>query len=76
MISIRIKLMGMLQSKTPADGTLELPDSATIQSVLDSLAIDPDTVHVFTVDGDLTRDKSFSLEDGVELTVLPPVGGG
>ena len=76
MISIRIKLMGMLQSKTPEDGSLELPDSATILSVLDHLVIDPDTVHVFTVDGELTRDKSLLLEDGVELTVLPPVGGG
>ena len=76
MISIRIKLMGMLQSKTPENGNIELPESATIQSALDHLAIDPDTVHVFTLDGELTRDKSQLLEDGVELTVLPPVGGG
>ena len=76
MISIRIKLMGMLQNKTPADGILELPENATIQSVLDYLAIDSNTVHVFTVDGDLTRDKSFVLDDAAELTVLPPVGGG
>lgn len=76
MISIRIKLMGMLQSKTPKDGVLELADDSTILSVLGHLEIDPDTVHVFTVDGSLTRDKSFVLADGVELTILPPVGGG
>ncbi len=76
MISIRIKLMGMLQEKTPTDGRLDLPDDATIQSVLDSLVIDPATVHVFTIDGNLTRDKSTALKDDIELTVLPPVGGG
>ena len=76
MISIHIKLMGMLQDKTPLNGTLDLPDNATIQSVLDFLAIDSNTVHVFTVNGDLTRDKSLPLESGIELVVLPPVGGG
>ena len=35
-----------------------------------------ETVHVFTVNGSLTRDKSFALTDGLELTILPPVGGG
>ncbi len=76
MISIRIKLMGMLQSKTPPDGLLKLSDDATILTVLEHLDINPETVHVFTVDGTLTRDKSLALTDGVELTVLPPVGGG
>jgi sulfur carrier protein ThiS len=68
--------MGMLQHKSPADGMLELPDDATIRTVLERLEVDPETVHVFTVDGALTRDKSFGLTDGIELTVLPPVGGG
>ncbi|MCA9213081.1 MAG: MoaD/ThiS family protein [Planctomycetales bacterium] len=76
MITIRIKLMGMLQAKNLADGLLELPDDSTILSVLEHFDIDPETVHVFTLDGDLTRDKSTPLTDGIELTVLPPVGGG
>ena len=76
MISIRIRLMGMLQEKTPESGLLELTAGATILNVLEKLEIDPDSVHVFTIDGNLQRDKTHVLEDGVELTVLPPVGGG
>ncbi len=40
------------------------------------LDIPVDSVQVFTVNGELVRDKQRVLSDGNELTVLPPVGGG
>ena len=76
MISIQIKMMGMLQGKTPESGVLELAEGATIRSALEHLGVEADSVHVFTINGELTRDKTSLLEDGVELVVLPPVGGG
>ena len=73
---IRVKLMGMLRSRMPQAGELELTDGATIDQVLAALQIPSQSVHVFTVNGALERDKQRTLVDGDELTVLPPVGGG
>lgn len=75
-MKIHLKLMGMLKSKTPPDGTLELPDGATIMDVLTALDIPPDSVQTFTINGKFVHDKSHALTRGDELTVLPPVGGG
>jgi sulfur carrier protein ThiS len=73
---IRVKLMGMLKGHTPPGGELELPDGATIADALAALAIDPDTVQVFTVNGVLERDRARVLAENDEFSALPPVGGG
>jgi sulfur carrier protein ThiS len=75
-VIVRVKLMGVLKDKTPAGGQLTLDDGATIAQALDALQIAADSVHVFTVDGALERNKQRILSEGAELTVLPPVGGG
>lgn len=74
-MKIQVKLMGMLKEKAPDDG-LQLADGASIGDALDALGIDRESVHVFTINGQLVRDKARVLADGEELTVLPPVGGG
>lgn len=68
--------MGMLKDKGPTSGELELADDATIADSLVALQIPVESVHVFTVNGTLERDKTRILAEGDELTVLPPVGGG
>ena len=73
---IRIKLMGMLKDRAPADGQLELDDGGTITDALQHLEIPVDSVQVFTVNVNLELDKCRELSDDDELTVLPPVGGG
>ncbi|GIW94127.1 MAG: hypothetical protein KatS3mg110_2168 [Pirellulaceae bacterium] len=75
-MQIRVKLMGVLKEKTPPDGTLNVPDDATVASVLEQLKIDPGLVQACTVNGQWVRDRSRVLADGDELVVLPPVGGG
>ena len=75
-MQIKITLMGMLKDKTPAGDELELPDAATIEDALRALDISVETVQVFTVNGQLERDRSRELAANDELTVLPPVGGG
>ena len=75
-MQIQIKLMGMLRDQTPPEGVLELPDNADIEAALHALEIDPAGVHMFTVNGDIERNKQRTLTAGDELTVLPPVGGG
>ena len=75
-MQIRLKLMGMLKARTPAGGTLEVADGATIDDVLRALDIDPQAIRVFTVNGVLERDRRRVLDAGDELVVIPPVGGG
>ena len=75
-MNVQIKLMGMLKDKGPPNGELPLADDATIEDALVAMEIPVESVHVFTVNGTLERDKKRPLADGDELTVLPPVGGG
>ncbi|NIP84570.1 MAG: MoaD/ThiS family protein [Planctomycetales bacterium] len=75
-MKIRLKLMGMLKDKTPADGTLQLPEGATIASALAALEIPSHAVQVCTVNGTLQRDVNQPLAAEDELGVVPPVGGG
>jgi sulfur carrier protein ThiS len=75
-MQIRLKLMGMLKAKTPASGALEVAAGATIDDVLRALEIAPQTVRVFTVNGEFERDRSRVLAPNDELSAIPPVGGG
>ena len=73
---IRLKLMGMLKARTPPGGVIEMADGATIDDVLRTLDIAPQTVRVFTVNGAFERDRSRVLAPDDELAAIPPVGGG
>ncbi len=73
---VRLKLMGMLKAKTPASGAIEVTDGATIDDVLRALEIAPQSIRVFTVNGEFERDRSRVLAPNDELTAVPPVGGG
>jgi sulfur carrier protein ThiS len=73
---IQVHLMGMLKSKNPDNNALELTDGATIEQALIALDIPIDSVQVFTVNGQLIRDRTYPLSADDELSVLPPVGGG
>ena len=75
-MQVRIKLMGFLKEKTPADGALALSEQATIADELTQLEIPPTSVQVLTVNGSIERNRDRVLAEGDELTILPPVGGG
>lgn len=75
-MQIRLKLMGMLKAKMPATGALEVADGATIDDVLRALEIAPQSIRVFTVNGEFERDRSRVLAPNDELSAIPPVGGG
>jgi molybdopterin converting factor small subunit len=76
MIQVRVKLMGMFKEKTPAGGTLELADGATVATALDRLEIPSQSVQLVTLNGQLVRDLNRPIATDDELTILPPVGGG
>lgn len=73
---IQLKLMGVLKDRTPEDGALDLPDGSTINHALALLEIDSAPVQVMTVNSAIERDRERILNDGDELSVIPPVGGG
>ena len=75
-MKIQLKLMGILKDRTPPDGLLELVEGSRIEDVLRELTIDVKSIQVITVNGSLERDRTRVLEDGDELSVIPPVGGG
>ncbi len=75
-MKIQVKLMGILKDQTPADGTLELPEGATIADALATLQIAAHAVQICTVNGKLQRDVNTPLAADDELSVVPPVGGG
>ncbi len=75
MMQITVKLMGTLKPKQPST-PLELPAGATIEQVMEQLDVATNAVQVTTVNGQLIHDRRHALQDGDELTLLPPVGGG
>ena len=75
-MKIQVKLMGVLKDKNPPDHELELSDGDSIETALTALDIPIDSVQVFTINGQIVRDRGHALSEGDELTVLPPVGGG
>lgn len=75
-MEIRVKLLGILKQKSPNEGTIEVPDGGTIEDALVALGIPADSVSVFTVNGEIERDRRKPLSAGDDLSVLPPVGGG
>ena len=62
-MQIRVKLMGVLKPKTPPGGELEVADGATIEDVLRALAIEPQRIRVFTVNGQFERDRNPASEN-------------
>lgn len=75
-LGVRVKLMGMLRSHMPAEGRLELPESATVEDALAAMGIPGAHVHLVMVNGQHERDRHRRLAPGDELLVLPPVAGG
>jgi sulfur carrier protein ThiS len=73
---IRVILVGALKPKAPLQDGMDFEDGMTIQDVLTVLDLPADHVHACLVNETLIRDRQHELNDGDELTILPPVAGG
>ena len=81
---IEIKLYAMLRSRLPpgsqgVTGALAIDDAATVESVLDALAIPAELRQVVVLnDEEVGPDRRAAtlLRDGDRLSVFPPVAGG
>ena len=78
-LATTVKLYAALKKYTPEgsdDGLLlSLPTGATVQYVVDMLNIPREQAGMLVV-GDSYVDVGAVLEDGLELSVLPPLAGG
>ena len=83
-MTVTLKLFATLSRHLP-DGAernvarIEVPEGATIGSVLDGLGVPREAVHMVLVDGrhvPVEEIDSTPLEDGGTLAVWPPVAGG
>jgi len=78
-ITITVKLFAMLK-KYVAEGnsggiSLSLPSGATVQDAVDALKIPREQANMLVVGGTYVEVKTV-LEDGLELSIFPPLAGG
>lgn len=80
-MEVTVKLFAMLASHAPADRRsgepfeMTLEEGATIADLIEKLGIPERETKIAYVDG-RARAKTYRLEDGAEVGIFPPVGGG
>ena len=79
-VTVRVKLFATLRRHYPDLGIgeampVELPDGATIGQLIKSLRLPANEVKVVFVNG-IVQGEEYALNDGDEMGVFPPVGGG
>jgi sulfur-carrier protein len=58
---------------TPFEVTV--PDSSTVQYLIDQLGIPPEEIKISFVNG-IIRDTDWVLQPGDQVGIFPPIGGG
>ena len=78
-ITITVKLFALLKKYVPEGRSdeilLSLPSGATVQDAVDALKIPREQASMLVV-GDTYVEVKTVLEDGVELSIFPPLAGG
>lgn len=80
MITVHAKLFATLRRHHPEVGlgealAVELADGATVEDLVKELRLPEDEVKIVFVNA-LFREPSHVLQDGDEVGIFPPVGGG
>lgn len=75
---INVLLHGLLRWKLARESkghlTVELPDGATINDLLEALGVG--ILVKCSLDGEIERDFTRQLEDGDDVCFFQPIGGG
>jgi molybdopterin synthase sulfur carrier subunit len=77
-MKITVELQGYLDQYAPTEQATfpyELPDGATVGDVMKRLQI-PDDLSAAAIVGGEASDPAQALNDGDQLTLVPPLGGG
>jgi sulfur carrier protein ThiS len=77
-MQIKVVLYATLREKLPRENKgvamLEIPQGSTINDML--VKLDIDALVKCSVNGEITRDNKRALNDGDEVQVFRPIGGG
>ena len=78
-VSVRVKLFAALRRYVPEGGekglTFDLDSGSTVQDVVDLLKISREHAALLVID-DKYVESDTVLEDGIELSIFPPLAGG
>ena len=77
-MSIKVKLVGLLREYAPQGDSVDFEGASgrTVAEVMAHLGIPLTLVSIMLVNGRHVKDQNYVLEEGDELTLLPPIGGG
>jgi sulfur carrier protein ThiS len=77
-VQIKVVLFSVFREKLPRENrgrtTIELPENGTLKDLLAKLEIN--ITATCSVNGKLVYDQSTQLNDGDEVQIFRPVGGG
>ena len=75
MNSVQLTLVGLLKKYGPAQSSLTVEPGQTVMQAIKDLGLDPDLVAIVMVNG-RQKFKSYRLQDGDNVKLVPMVGGG
>lgn len=75
MKNVQLTLVGLLKRHGPGDSSFLIKPGRTVMEVIEELGLDPDLVAVVMVNG-RQRFKTYRLQDGDSVKLVPLVGGG
>ena len=80
-MKIELRLFVYLRKHLPKpnDGKkaiVDVPDGTTVLGLMQRYKIPPETVPLILIDGVQEPDRDRKLEDGMVLSLFPPVAGG
>jgi molybdopterin converting factor small subunit len=80
MITVRVKLFATLRRQFPDLGIdealeVELPDDATVAQLVEKLQLPKEQVRIMFVNNTFQK-GDYSLSNGDEVGIFPPIGGG
>lgn len=75
MKNVQVTLVGLLKKYVPGQSSLTIEPGQTVMEVITDLGLDPQLVAIVLVNG-RQRFKSYRLQDGDRVKLVPIVGGG
>jgi thiamine biosynthesis protein ThiS len=73
--NVQLTLVGLLKKYGPDQSSLTVESGRTVREMIEELGVDPDLVAVVMVNG-RQKFKSYQLQDGDNVKLVPMVGGG